>query len=360
MTEREQQILALIRQNPLISQKVLGEHLGISREAAASHIMNLTRKGYVRGKGYLLNDPLEVMVIGGCNLDIQGIPAKAGIAGDSLPGQVSMTPGGVGRNIAENIARLSHEVRMVSVVGADEAGQQLIAATADAGVDVSSIRQLSGRRTSVYLSILDHQHELVQAINDMDTINDLTPEVLADQASSIGHSKALVIDANLTSAALEYLFTRKPLAPVFADCVSASKAEKLKPWLNRIHCLKPNVMEAELLWGKPVKDQQDLKNCAQWFHAQGVAKIFISLGGDGLFASDGQQQLMIKPKPCKVISVSGAGDALMAGLVHSHLKNLDLNQTVDTAQACAAMALTYHSTVNPALSAAAVKRQLRK
>ena len=160
MTEKEQLILATIRQNPLISQKALGEQLGMSREAAANHIMNLTRKGFIRGKGYLLNDPLEVMVVGGCNLDIQGIPAKQGQPGDSLPGQVAMTPGGVGRNIAENIARLGHDVRLVSAVGEDDAGQQLLTATAEAGVDISAIKAFPGHRSPVYLSILDSEHEL--------------------------------------------------------------------------------------------------------------------------------------------------------------------------------------------------------
>ena len=358
MTEKEQQVLATIRQNPLISQKELGQLLGMSREAAANHIMNLTRKGFIRGKGYLLNDPLEVLVVGGCNLDIQGIPHQQGQPGDSLPGQVAMTPGGVGRNIAENIARLGHEVRLISAVGEDDAGQQLLSATADAGVDVSAIRALSGERSPVYLSILDSKHELVQAINDMAVIEQLTPEYLSTHTSSLNHSRALVVDANLTPEALAYLLDRADIPPVFADCVSASKADRLKPWLHKIHTLKPNAMEASLLWGQNIETEDDLRGCADWFHHQGVSQIFISLGEKGLFASNGQEQILLPAEAVNVISVAGAGDALMAGLIHSHLQGRSLKDTARTAQICACLALEYHATINPAISAGAVNQKL--
>ncbi|MCL6271511.1 PfkB family carbohydrate kinase [Sansalvadorimonas sp. 2012CJ34-2] len=359
MTGREQQILALIRGNPLISQKSLGEQLGISREAVANHIMNLTRKGYIRGKGYLLNDVLEVVVIGGCNLDIQGIPHKAGLKGDSLPGEVTMTPGGVGRNISENLARLGHQVRLISVVGDDDAGERLLTCTAEAGVDISSVHRLNNQRSPVYLSVLDAEHELVQAINDMDQMNSLTPDVLAEQSSGLRQSQAIVVDANVSCETLEYLFSRPQLPAIFADCVSASKAEKLKPWLSHIHCLKPNRMEASLLWGKAIETQEDLESCADWFHQQGVKQIFISLGEEGLFASNGERQLNVIPTPVEVVSCSGAGDALMAGLVHSHLNQFDLLQTANFAQACASLALEHHSTINPAISAGMVQNKLR-
>ncbi len=359
MTGREQQILALIRGNPLISQKALGEQLGISREAVANHVMNLTRKGYIRGKGYLLNDVLDVAVIGGCNLDIQGVPHRAGQSGDSLPGEVTMTPGGVGRNISENLARLGHSVRLISVVGDDDAAQQLLSATADAGVDVASVLRLNNQRSPVYLSILNAEHDLVQAINDMEQMNHLTPAALSERASGLNQCRAVVIDANICGETLEYLFTRPQLSPVFADCVSTSKAMRLKPWLSYIHCLKPNRMEASLLWGQPITNQHDLHNCASWFHEQGVEQVYISLGQDGLLASDGQQQLMVPPIPVNIASASGAGDALMAGLVHGFLQQLELKETAELAQACASLTLEHHSTINPLISSQAIQNQLR-
>ena len=52
----------------------------------------------------------KIAVVGGANMDIGGFPSAALVPGDSNPGQVRMSVGGVGRNIAENAARLGLEV----------------------------------------------------------------------------------------------------------------------------------------------------------------------------------------------------------------------------------------------------------
>ena len=101
MTQRENEILEILRSNPLISQKDLADRLHITRSSVAGHIMNLTNKGHIKGKGYILKEKDYVLVIGGANMDIQGFPQKQLISGDSNPGTVKVSCGGVGRNIAE-------------------------------------------------------------------------------------------------------------------------------------------------------------------------------------------------------------------------------------------------------------------
>lgn len=73
MTEREQQILSWIQQNPMISQQELADLAGITRSGVAAHISNLIRKGYLRGKGYIVTPPSYVTVIGGISMDVLGI-----------------------------------------------------------------------------------------------------------------------------------------------------------------------------------------------------------------------------------------------------------------------------------------------
>ena len=63
-TEREKQILDLIRQNPLITQKELAQKLGITRPGVASHISRLIKEGLISGKGYVLPRAESVTVIG--------------------------------------------------------------------------------------------------------------------------------------------------------------------------------------------------------------------------------------------------------------------------------------------------------
>ena len=84
-TDREQQILAWIKQNPLISQNELAELCGITRSGVAAHISNLMKKGYIAGKGYVLRSGTYAAVVGGVNMDIGGQSYAPLIAGDSNP-----------------------------------------------------------------------------------------------------------------------------------------------------------------------------------------------------------------------------------------------------------------------------------
>ena len=83
MTPRERQVLAIIRDEPLVSQADIASRLAISRSAVAGHIMQLTAKGAIRGRGYLLADAPAVVCVGGANVDIQGKSATALRHGES-------------------------------------------------------------------------------------------------------------------------------------------------------------------------------------------------------------------------------------------------------------------------------------
>ena len=76
ITNREQEILEEIKNNPQISQKDLSRKLGITRSAVAVHIMNLNSKGLIKGRGYIIGKEPFFSVIGGANIDLHGISSK--------------------------------------------------------------------------------------------------------------------------------------------------------------------------------------------------------------------------------------------------------------------------------------------
>ncbi len=117
MTKRERQLLNWIEENPLISQRELAEKAGVTRSSVAVHISNLMKKGYITGKGYILQTTPYVTVAGGVNVDIGGRPAKTLVSRDSNPGTVQTSLGGVGRNIAHNMSLLGLDVRLVTAFG---------------------------------------------------------------------------------------------------------------------------------------------------------------------------------------------------------------------------------------------------
>ncbi|WP_375750380.1 PfkB family carbohydrate kinase [Vibrio sp. HN007] len=354
MTEREQEILNLLKKDPLIPQQELADQLELSRSAVAGHIMNLTRKGFIRGKGYILSPERYALVVGGANMDLCGKADALLIDGDSNPGRLTSSAGGVGRNIAENLSRLGSSVQFIGAMGDDQWGAQLKQACIDAGVGVDHCLTLSGVTSSSYLSIHDSNGEMKLALNDMELINSLNAEQLGKRDSIISRASALVLDANLSEEALDYLFNIYGDMPVFVDPVSTIKAAKLLPYLNRIHTLKPNKLEAELLAEHKIESDEDLPIIANRIHEKGVKRVLISLGSKGAYSSDGVTQKFILPGKTQVNNVTGAGDALMAGLAHGFMQQWSWADSVDFSLAAAKLALVADKTINLSMSEQAV------
>ena len=351
MNQREKQILMIIRKDPFIQQQVIAEMLGITRSSVAGYIMTLTKKGYIKGKGYLLSENNHVVVVGSCNMDVTGYSDEKLVYQDSNPGKIRCTPGGVGRNIAENLALLGLDTHLISMIGDDFYGAQLIEHTRKAGVNMEHCHVIKGDSTSTYLSLLDQSGEMVIAINDMDIINKLTPSLLNESKQLIQHAKLLVIDCNLQQEALTWLFNNAGEVPIFVDTVSAFKSHKIKAWLSYIHTLKPNRLEAEILSGIKIETNDDIPKVVDWFHQQGVQRIAISAGADGVYYSEiNGDRGWSASIPTDIVSVTGAGDAMLAGLVQGYLNGLSFYQSVRFGQACSALTLSSEFTNNPNLS----------
>ncbi|WP_432454236.1 MULTISPECIES: PfkB family carbohydrate kinase [unclassified Agarivorans] len=358
MTNREQQILTILRDNPMIAQQELASQLGISRSAVAGHIMNLTNKGLIKGKGYIIASQRSAVVIGGANMDLCGKASGTLIAGDSNLGTLHNSPGGVARNIADNLARLGSKVDLVSNIGKDQWGEQLIAACQEAGIGVSHLLRSQTSHTATYLSIHDASGEMQLALNDMRILEELDSSQLVKHKSLLSYADLLILDANLSEDALAYLFDCIETPSIFVDPVSTNKAHKLRPYLGQIELLKPNLIEAELLSGVTINSDDDLPRVCEALHQAGVNKLLLSLGARGIYASDQQQVIRLSNVNPQVINVTGAGDAMMAGMSHASLQNWSWQDSVEFAFACAQIATQSEHTINPLISERAVRRHM--
>ena len=355
MTQREQEILNILKQEPTISQNDIASRLGITRSSVAVHITNLLKKGYLLGKGYIVQDEPYILVIGGSNIDIQGFPKEKLIQRDSNIGTVKMSLGGVGRNIAENCARLGVPTRLMSVIGDDPYGQKILKEAQAIGLNMQDTVVLSGESTSTYLSILDETHDMAMAINHMDSIEKLTVDHIRAKRSIIEHAQLVVLDTNLSQAVLDHLLTQYPKTKFFVDTVSTKKALKIKEHLKHIHTLKPNRMEAEVLTGSsektPLLELGSKLKCK---------RSFISLGSQGVQVFEGKTHLHFPTKPIEVVNATGAGDAFMAGLVYAYLKGYDIKETCLTAMAASRLALSHPDTINPNLNEQSLHETLKE
>lgn len=350
MTNREQEILTLLKSNPMISQNELADVLHITRSSVAVHITNLMKKGYILGKGYVLQQERYVCVIGGSNVDIQGSPRGKLIARDSNIGTVKISLGGVGRNIAENLVRLNVGTRLISVVGDDAYGQKILEDARLIGLNMQDTLVLSGATSSVYLCILDNNNDMALAINSMDIYDRMTVDFIKSKKHVIENAALCILDTNIPADVLEYILSTYKSTVFFLDPVSTAKAQKVKNLIGCFHTIKPNRIEAEVLSGIKISGENDMKKAAAILHDKGVRQVFITLGADGVFYSTPDEAGCIKAPDVKISNATGAGDAFLAALTFGYLEQIDAGQSARLAIAASAIALSHENTINPTMS----------
>lgn len=276
-------------------------------------------------------------MVGGANLDVVARPDRAAVPATSNPGRVQVTAGGVGRNVAENLARLGTPTSLVSSLGAAEAGQ-VLAPCLEAGVDVAEVRRMPGG-TSRYVALLDAEGELVGGVADMSAIQELGPDDLPrDLIASAG---VLVLDGNLRPDTLAAAWGTAADAgvPVVVDPVSVPKAQSLSGILGTLPLWVLSVGTTELAaLGTPftLLDAADL--------------VWERRGPDGsrLYAAEWMSNMGILRGD--VVDVTGAGDAMLAAFCHATLAGAEPEDAQAYAHATAALTVASPHTVRPDLT----------
>ena len=265
----------------------------------------------------------HVAVVGGINIDIGGRSRSPLVQGDSNPGSIGITPGGVGRNIAENLCRLGFNVTMLTAIGADYPGSILKISCEELGIDLSHALLLDDASTSTYMYIAGSSGDMVLAVNDMEICNRITPNYISENLEFINSCDAAVADANIPQETLEFLAEHCTI-PLICDPVSASKAPRVISALRGIHTLKPNRLEAQLLTGINIEDPDSAAAAAEALLKTGVKRVFLTLGSKGVVAADCSGTIFLPCSSCKPIDATGCGDSFTAALVYALLEGFDL------------------------------------
>ena len=287
----------------------------------------------------------RVTVVGGANTDICGRPSHALVRHDSAPGRVSVTHGGVGRNIACDLARLGVRTRLVTALGDDGFGASVREGCRSCGVDMSLTRIVPGARSPVYLYLSDEKGEMDAAVSDMELMAALTPAYLRSRLDEIDDADAVVLDGNLPAETIAFL-CEKLRAPIIADPVSTAKATRFAPVLGRLAAIKPNLLEARALTGR-----QSPEDCAEALLRSGVGSVFLSLGAKGLLAASGEERVLLPCERAELVSATGAGDAATAAVVWAMVRGLDLAAAARAAVTAGAIAAASEEASPPQLRA---------
>lgn len=370
LTARERQIVELLRAEPLLDAAAIAERIGSTRAAVSVHLSNLTRKGVVLGRGYLVRAEVDsVLVVGGAVLDTKVRTAAAPVLGTSNPGTASATVGGVGRNIAENLARLGRPTVLVAAVGDDPAGDTVLQRTRTAGVECRHV-VVSPHPTGTYAAVLDDAGDLLIAVADMRATDELAVADLAVVPTLLGGADALVVDANLDATVIRWLLAAAQDAGVLSvfEPVSVAKATAAAPVLDgslRVHTVTPNVDELAALVAHPVHDTvEGVRAATDLLHARGVEHVWVRRGIRGSLlsvagrAGRAGRAVLVSAPEVEVADVTGAGDAMTAGYVNALLDGADVVEAARHGQVLAALTCASADTVRADLTAALVAAHL--
>lgn len=301
-----------------------------------------------------------VVVIGGATIDICGFAKSDLIEQTSNPGKINVTAGGVGRNIAENLARLGVRTKLITAFGQDDFGKQARGECERAGIDVEHVKLLDGYATSMYVALHDNRGQMALAISHMAAVEAMDAAFIERCAPAIENAAVVVLDTNLRPETIDYILTHFKSKDFFIDPVSVRKAERIKPHLSHCYAIKPNKLEAEVLSGMKICAANDLKKIAEYFLHLGIRKVFLSLGAEGIFYHDENASGYLPAQETTISNDTGAGDAFTAGLVYSHLNGYKIQESSKFAMAAACLTLSCAQTVNPNISLELIKKRMQE
>ena len=304
----------------------------------------------------------KIIVIGGANADLYGqIAVEQEAPADSNPGHISIHAGGVGRNIAENLAHLGAEIEFIGHFGGDDFAMMLERSLTSSGASISLSMRTPGSDSDLYLAIHNKQGELISAVNNMGLVERLPKNFFNAHtiANAITTADLIILDGNLSEEVLDDFFQIYGNNSVIAvDSVSTVKARRFISHLSKIDYLKCNLAEARILVSAEnnlsldsIKSIESVEEISQRLMKTGVGTALISNSEAGfIVANGGEFKHFSAPKLAKSYS-SGAGDALFSGFLYAISRGENSYQASLFALKAAETALRFNGPVNPEIAA---------
>ena len=301
-----------------------------------------------------MDDDGHVLVIGSAGVDVKGRPSQDLKWETSNLGRVRSSIGGTARNIAENLARLEVQTILLTAVGKDSAGKQVIRRCEKAGIDCHHVLTVPGARTGTYMALLTPEGELITAVSDFAVIESVGSNYLIGHERLFAEAAMIVLDANLSLSALETAFELAVRydVRVCVDPTSPALAINLCPYIDRMYMVSPNAAETTALCGlsDPAHDYDTAIHAARHLVTLGAKVAVVTLGDQGLAYADGSGGGHLPAIGTHVIDPTGAGDAFSGAVIFGLLNDVPLDEAMRLGVTAASLTLHSPHTVLPTLS----------
>ncbi len=285
--------------------------------------------------------PHTIICIGSVLWDVIGRAASHMRQGSDVPGRITRLPGGVALNIAMTLAQFEMRPVLLSAVGRDAEGDELVAACTSRGLVMDHIYRSEDLPTDVYMAV-EGANGLIAAIADAHSLEAAGARILAPlRDGTLGGAEApytgtVALDGNLTTTLLEEIAKDPAFARADLRIAPASpgKAERLRSFLLQGRgMLYVNLEEAGLLCHQSFDDSAA---AAAALVKLGAARALVTDGGSP--ASDASPDGVIQQMPPEVLvtRVTGAGDTFMAAHMAAEQRGTDRQEALTSALQVAA------------------------
>lgn len=289
-------------------------------------------------------EPLHFLVIGAINVDIIGTSRDSLVMEDSNPGEVHVSVGGVGCNIARNLGQMGYAVNLLSILAYDPY-LPLIKSTLYYSQVTYRGAILNNETNSIYMATHNVTGELSVSINAMTLLDQLTPSYISKWWPTQSYPW-VIMDTNLPEDSLRWIAHNRSSYRIAADAVSTFKVTKLRSILSSLSVLKCNREEARILSG--LRNHVSDHDVARALVREGVELVLMTRGQESTLVAtlDGVQEYPIIPVQ-HIVSAVGAGDAFLAGFLGSYAETNDIEVSIQHAQKLARITLLSPQAVHP-------------
>jgi len=363
LTEREEQLLRLIRKNPFMSQQEMADELNISRPLLANIISSLVKEGKILGRAYILPNDKEIVCIGGANMDRKLFLKQALQLGTSIPTSSTYSIGGVARNIAENLGRLGHNVTFMTTCGRD-ADWEVIEKHSQKYMNVSHCKMIQDANTGSYTAILDENNDLVLACANMDVYEELNENYIISKQNVLLSAQLVVMDLNCPKNTIAFTqqFCRDHGIPFIIVPVSGPKMNRLPDSLNHLEWFICNTEEAGIILKREILTHNHYEQALDRILELGAKNAVVTAGAKGAFSKSFTEPFRYHPapKPKEIKDVTGAGDAFVSGVIHQWLLNKKFMDCLEAGLVNAQKTLQSNATVRYELTEKLLLQELEE
>jgi len=297
---------------------------------------------------------LPVLVIGAAGMDMVGRLKSELRPHTSNPAQIRYAFGGAARNVAENLLHLGTPVILLTVLGSDEPGDNLIQAIGEAGANVDRVLRSTQYPTGTYLAVVNTDGKLEYGLDDMRILTELSPKYIRAHEDLFSQASLLFFDANLPKETIRTVLSiaGRVKLPACADPTSEALAPKLIPHLPRLRLVVPNRVEASILCnrGSVISTPQEAIDAAKRLVSQGVEIAIVAMAESGVCYATSETSGFVSTVRTNIIDPTGGGDALTAAVLFGLLNQMPIDDAVKLGVAAESLTLAYRGAVVPDLS----------